>query len=68
MKQIGLPLATLGVLILTAAVLHLSGWFTPRSHQSHSANALAHNQRPTEASLHYRQNSANHWRSYVLAH
>jgi hypothetical protein len=71
MKQFVLPAATLAVLFLTAAVLYASGWITPNTQATHSANtcrAVAHDQQPSEAALRYRQNGAAHWRCYMLQH
>jgi hypothetical protein len=58
-----LPLTTLSVLFLTAAVLYGAGWITPRSQQTRVAN---HEQQPTESNLRYRHNAASHWRSCML--
>ena len=65
MKRIVLPTATVATLFLTSAVLYGAGWFTPRSQPAHVAVA-SHSPRPSESAIHYRQNNASHWRSYVL--
>jgi len=61
MKRSGLPLATLGVLVLTAGVLWWSDWFTPRSHANSLAHISANEQHPSEAAMRYRQNYSAHW-------
>ena len=69
MKRIVLPFTTLGVLILTSAVLYGAGWVTPRSHQAHFPNkspVTVHAERPSAAFVHFQHGDAAPWRGCLL--